>query len=119
MSTLLYHETTTHGMIATPGHTRGVPLPSRSYHHEGHFLMVDGPESDVEDILKIAGYRLATPAEQNAYHAAKRKESQVVEQYSPALEGETDTSEVDTPNTSEASADSDEEKKQRTSRKKG
>lgn len=81
MATLLYHETTTHGMVATPDHVRGVPLPSRKYHHEGHFLMVDGPEADVEDILKIAGYRLATAAEQNAYHkqheaAGKLEESE-------------------------------------------
>lgn len=82
---LLVHESATHGMVATPEHVRGVPTPSRKYHHEGHFLAIDGDDEqvlkhDAEDILKIAGFRLATAAEQNEYHAAKRKKQQVVEE---------------------------------------
>lgn len=81
---LLYHENATHGMVATPEHVKGVPTPSRTYHHEGHFLAIDGDdphvvEHDADLILKIAGFRIATPAEQNEYHAARRKKQQVVE----------------------------------------
>lgn len=102
---LLVHETATHGMVATPERVRGVHHPSRRYHHEGHFLAVDGDdphvlEHDAEEILKIPGFRLATAAEQDAYHAAKRKKHQVVEEVKPPAEegdGEPAPEQVETP----------------------
>ncbi len=73
---LLYHERTTHGSIATPeGRVGGeYTAAPRRYAHEGHFVAVDGAGSAhvadyyAREILKIPGYRLATPAEQNDYH---------------------------------------------------
>ncbi len=83
---LLVHETTTHGMVSTPGNVHGVPHPSRQYHHEGHFLAIGGDDPqvvshDADLILKIAGFRLATVQEQNTYRkmhedAGKLEESE-------------------------------------------
>lgn len=87
MSTLLYHEVATGGVIATPGgRIRGEAASPRIYHHSGHFVEIDGPAyiiaHDVEEICKIAGYRLATPAENDMYYGRKRQESSVQEENS-------------------------------------
>lgn len=81
---LLYHETTTDGMIATPAHVHGQPLAARRYAHEGHFLAIEGnnPEvvnHDADLILKIAGFRLATAQEQNAYRKMHEQAEKLVE----------------------------------------
>jgi hypothetical protein len=82
---LLYHENTQQVAISEksiPGH--GV-IPEHSYLHEGKLLAVDGggdpiiAASDAEDILKIAGYRMATPDEQSSYVASRQKQSAIRE----------------------------------------
>lgn len=81
---LLYHETTTIGMIAT-SHAKvaGESFGARRYEHNGHFVEIDGPEHvvahDAEEICKIPGYRLASPDEQDAYTTNKKKARSVRE----------------------------------------
>ncbi len=81
---LLFHETTTHGMIATSAKLGNESHAPRRYQHTGHFVEIDGPAHvvahDAEEICKIPGYRLATPAEQEAYAASKKKKGSVREQ---------------------------------------
>lgn len=81
---LLYHETTTSGTLATPARVGNESHPPRRYKHTGHFVEIDGPAHvvahDAEEICKIAGYRLATPDEQDAYAASKKKKGSVREQ---------------------------------------
>jgi hypothetical protein len=79
---LLFHE----GMdskISTPARLGRELHSPRHYQAEGHFLALDGPghiiAHDADEICKIPGYRLATPVEQDAYHASKRKASAIHE----------------------------------------
>ena len=81
---LLYHDDTTDGMIATSSDkVAGEAHKPRRYHHNGHFVEIDGPAHvvahDAEEICKIPGYRLATPKEQADYQAQKRKATQITE----------------------------------------
>jgi len=105
---LLYHEQTTHGMIATPeGRVAGEHILPRRYTHDGHFLAIDGPEHvvnhDVADILRIRGYRLATAAEQEAYQRHSRQAGQLREDASfeeaegPDVDQTETTSELEVP----------------------
>jgi hypothetical protein len=82
---LLRHDTCTDGMIATSAAPiDGTPYPARYYQHNGHFVVLEGPAHviahDAEEICKIAGYRLATPAESDAYHRARRGETALTEE---------------------------------------
>lgn len=80
MAMLLYNEAATTGcMVRTPEWLGRQPLPSRSYYHEGPFLLVNGPDSDVDEVLRIPGYRLATAAEENEYTALKKKAGKLTE----------------------------------------
>ncbi len=84
MAILLYHDTTTHGMIATSAAPiAGTPYPARRYQHDGHYVVLEGPAPviahDAEEICKIAGYRLATPAESDAYYHARRRSETLTE----------------------------------------
>lgn len=87
---LLYHDIATHGQIATPAMLGREHHAPRRYAHEGHFVPLDGPAHviahDAEDICKIPGYRLATPAECDAYHAGKRQKSAIHEAEEPATD---------------------------------
>lgn len=69
MAVLLYHDDAAHGQVAiTEGTIAGERYPHRYYRHQGHFLEVDGPANvvahDVQEILQLPGYRLATAHEQ-------------------------------------------------------
>lgn len=79
---LLYHDGT-NAKIATSARLGREQHPPRHYQAEGHFLALDGPghiiAHDAEEICKIPGYRLATPQEQDAYHASKRQASAIHE----------------------------------------
>lgn len=79
MAILLYHASTS-GNIATPSSKiDGTPYAARRYQHDGHIIVIDGPPHviahDAREICKIPGYRMATPAEANAYYAAQRGET--------------------------------------------
>lgn len=80
---LLYHPTTTHGMVATSENkVAGEHYPARRYHHTGHYIELDGPAHVIAydaAVLEGHGYRLATPAEQERYTAAKRGTSAIHE----------------------------------------
>lgn len=96
---LLYHETATDGEIATSeAKVAGEHHPARRYKHNGHFVEIDGPdhlvEHDANDICKIAGYRLATPQEQEIYLKQKRKANRLAERNQVA--GGTDESSDET-----------------------
>lgn len=96
MAILLYHETATHGMIATPADkVGGTPHPPRRYHHDGHIIVLDGPAHviahDAEQICKIPGYRLATSQESNAYYRAQRGETALREESAPDAGPENET----------------------------
>lgn len=79
MAVLLYHEEDKgNGQVAlSEGHIAGEHTPARVRQHKGHFLEVDGPahviQHDVEEILKLPGYRLATPEEQEEHTKSERK----------------------------------------------
>jgi hypothetical protein len=82
---LLYHETATSGNVATPDNVHGRHYPSRRYVHEGHFVAIDSDDPqvlnhDADLILKIAGFRLATGHEQNAYRKMHEAAGALVEE---------------------------------------
>lgn len=57
---------------------------ARVYQADGKFLAVDHPNSevvnhDVNEILRLDGYRLATPDEQNSYASGKKKKGSLTE----------------------------------------
>ena len=85
MGVLLYHEEKDTGNMVGMAEARiaGEHTPARQYQHEGPFLHVNGPshalDHDVEEILKLPGYRLATAAEQEQYAATKRKRTRLTE----------------------------------------
>jgi hypothetical protein len=88
MAILLYHDATTHGMIATSSAPiAGTPYPPRRYQHDGHYIVLEGPAPviahDAEEICKIAGYRLATPAESDAYYQTRRAQGTLTEADKP------------------------------------
>lgn len=92
---LLFHETATDSKISTPARLGREQHSPRHYQSEGHFLALDGPghiiAHDAEDICKIDGWRLATPQEQDAYHASKRQSSAIHENVPAPAEGESST----------------------------
>lgn len=82
---LIYHDDTTDGMIATSSaKVAGEAHKPRHYRHNGHYVEIDGPAHvvahDAEEICKIPGYRLATPAETDSYMASKKKKGALREQ---------------------------------------
>lgn len=87
MSYLLWHASTS-GQIGMPAKSAHIHRGPRVYKHDGHFVEVDGQGfdayEDVEAILKIPGYRLATPEESNAYYAEKNNAKAIHETSSPA-----------------------------------
>lgn len=81
---LIYVESGSTGEIKTPsGRVGGEHAHPRHYKHTGHFLEIDGEPHivthDVEEICKIPGYRLASPAELDAYIASKNKKASIRE----------------------------------------
>lgn len=78
MAILVHSEIERQGMIALPpGKVEGEPHPARRYHYDGHIMVLDGHPAhvlahDAREICKIAGHRLASSQESNAYHASKR-----------------------------------------------
>lgn len=62
---------------------------ARVYNADGKFLAVDHPNSevinhDVNEILRLDGYRLATADEQNSYSGSRKKKSSLVEKSTDA-----------------------------------
>ncbi len=80
---LLYHDTMTDSRLSTSEWLGRLHLPPRHYQQEGHFLLVDGPDEDIDEILRIPGYRLATAQEQNDYASLKRKSGKLTETAEP------------------------------------
>jgi hypothetical protein len=80
---LLIHETTTDSSTAiSEGNVAGEYTPSRLYLQEGKYLAVEGTpavvSNDVEQLC-LLGFRLATPAEMNAYTKQQKQTSTIVE----------------------------------------
>lgn len=83
MAILVHSEIERQGMIALPpGKVEGEPHPARRYHYDGHIMVLDGHPAhvlahDAREICKIAGHRMASSQECNAYYgnfAAKRQD---------------------------------------------
>lgn len=85
MATLLYNERDTDATLRTSEWLGRLHLPPRQYHQEGHFLLVDGPDEDIDEILRIPGYRMATAQEQNDFAALQKKASKLTEAAEPTL----------------------------------
>ena len=84
MAVLLYHDDAEHGEVAiTEGMIAGERYSHRHYQHQGHFLEVDGPANvvahDVQEILQLPGYRLATAREQEQRAKEQQKTSSLAE----------------------------------------
>jgi hypothetical protein len=84
--------------LDTPARLGRERFPSRHYQAEGHFLLLEGApfiiHQDAEDICKIPGWRLATPAEQNDYARSKKKAGLIVEEAQGAEDAEASPPEV-------------------------
>jgi hypothetical protein len=91
MTMILLLHTGMDSKISTPARLGRELHPPRHYQAEGHILALDGPghiiAHDADEICKIPGYRLASPAECDAYYAAQRKDSAIHEDV-PASEPE-------------------------------
>jgi len=90
---ILIHSDNASGTVTVPGGLiEGEHRPhARVYQVEAHFVQVDGrgdsslAAHDAREVCKIAGYRLATPAEQNAYHAARSVQTSLHETTPPVV----------------------------------
>lgn len=83
MGVLLVHDNKNHGEVAmAEAIVAGEPTPARYYRHQDKFVEVNAPANalhhDLAEMHKL-GYRLATPEEQNAYSASKKKTSRLTE----------------------------------------
>lgn len=127
MAILLYHATATHGMIATNSDKiGGTPYPPRRYQHDGHYVVLNGEAHviahDAEEICKISGYRLATPAESDAYYRAQRGETTLSEDTAPgdaSEEESSDAPESDAPTSQVLTTETAPSERPRSARRKG
>ncbi len=83
MATLLYNDQATDSRLSTSEWVGRLHLPARHYQQDGHFLLVDGPDEDVDEILRIPGFRLATAQEQNDFAALQKKAGKLTETAEP------------------------------------
>lgn len=116
MAVLVYSDIERQGMIALPpGKVEGEPHPARRYHYEGHIVVLDGHPAhvlhhDAREICKIAGHRMASPQECNAYYGnfAARRPNVLTESTTktntPALEPAPTPAQVLTSDTAPASS---------------